>query len=397
MIQNKNTMNLVEEINNLIFKNRKKIDDWLYHKELKNMPIYSSVDIRNSGFKISPVDTNLFPSGFNNISDKSSKIATSQFTKFFKKEFPSAKKIAVIMENYTKNIHYWEHAKVLLNILENCGLDVRLVVLQSALIPVINNIDLGVEVFKAEKRNDSLIIDKDWSPDVILLNNDLTAKVPEEINGIKNPILPNLKYGWHGRKKNHHNETYNNLLEQFCTEFKIDPWLLSTYSAKCDNIRFKRKEGLSHIAENVNNIIVKIQQKYDEYQIKDIPYVFIKADRGTFGLGIFAVKEGAEVLNINKKLRHSLDTIKYMVVNSEVIIQEGISTIERFQDYPAENVIYLVNGSVVGNFIRYNVNKGIDNNLNSKGMFFAKTTILPTLSEMLISRLASIAVSYEKI
>ena len=32
----------------------------------RTVPFYSSVDLRNSGFKLAPVDTNLFPGGFNN-------------------------------------------------------------------------------------------------------------------------------------------------------------------------------------------------------------------------------------------------------------------------------------------------------------------------------------------
>ena len=30
-------------------------------------PFYSSTDLRNAGFKLAPVDTNLFPGGFNNL------------------------------------------------------------------------------------------------------------------------------------------------------------------------------------------------------------------------------------------------------------------------------------------------------------------------------------------
>ena len=30
-------------------------------------PFYCSVDLRNSGFKLAPVDTNLYPGGFNNL------------------------------------------------------------------------------------------------------------------------------------------------------------------------------------------------------------------------------------------------------------------------------------------------------------------------------------------
>ena len=30
-------------------------------------PFYASVDLRNAGYKLAPVDTNLFPAGFNNL------------------------------------------------------------------------------------------------------------------------------------------------------------------------------------------------------------------------------------------------------------------------------------------------------------------------------------------
>ena len=36
---------------------------WLNHQA----PFYASVDLRNAGFKLAPVDTNLFPGGFNNL------------------------------------------------------------------------------------------------------------------------------------------------------------------------------------------------------------------------------------------------------------------------------------------------------------------------------------------
>lgn len=36
---------------------------WQHH----TVPFYCSVDLRNSGFKLAPVDTNLFPGGFNNL------------------------------------------------------------------------------------------------------------------------------------------------------------------------------------------------------------------------------------------------------------------------------------------------------------------------------------------
>ena len=39
-------------------------------------PFYSSVDVRNAGFKLAPVDTNLFPGGFNNLAEEMFPLAT---------------------------------------------------------------------------------------------------------------------------------------------------------------------------------------------------------------------------------------------------------------------------------------------------------------------------------
>jgi glutamate--cysteine ligase len=109
-----------------------------------------------------------------------------------------------------------------------------------------------------------------------------------------------------------------------------------------------------------------------------------------------SVKTGGEIINLNKKLRHSLNTIKDNVINSEVIIQEGIPTIEKVENYPAESIIYLVGAKVIGKFMRYNTVKGIDNNLNSKGMLFTQNSEISP-SELLLSKLATIAVAYETI
>src|SRR4051812_37323899 len=44
------------------------IEHWLRGQwQEHESPFYCSVDLRNSGFKIAPVDTNLFPGGFNNL------------------------------------------------------------------------------------------------------------------------------------------------------------------------------------------------------------------------------------------------------------------------------------------------------------------------------------------
>jgi len=388
----KNEINsYIDDLDNFILKNEKLIETWIKTKELKDTPLYSSIDIRNSGFKISPIDTNLFPSGFNNISKQGLQKATQYFLQYFSKFFPDANKIALVSEQFTRNVNYYENIKFLLKALQDTNLEVRVLIMGEESIDV-----EGLTFFQFQKQNSVIVTNDNWSPDLIVLNNDLTEKIPEKLTALSIPILPNLKYGWHSRRKCSHYKAYNDLIDLFCIEFKIDPWLISTYYSKCINVNFKKKEGLQCIAQKIDKLIVEIQKKYDEYQIKREPVVFIKPNNGTFGRGVMSVKSGDEIINLNKKMRHSLNTIKDNVINSEVVIQEGIPTIERVEDYPAESIIYLVGAKVIGKFMRYNTVKGVDNNLNSSGMLFAKNLEISP-SELLLSKLATIAVSYEKI
>ena len=55
----------LENLERVILNNQTAIESWFRNtwREVR-VPFYASVDIRNAGYKIAPVDTNLFPSGF---------------------------------------------------------------------------------------------------------------------------------------------------------------------------------------------------------------------------------------------------------------------------------------------------------------------------------------------
>lgn len=114
----------------------------------------------------------------------------------------------------------------------------------------------------------------------------------------------------------------------------------------------------------------KIRKKYDEYNIKQEPYVFVKADSGTFGMGIMTARSGEEIYEINKKIRNKMSHIKEGVENTNLIIQEGVPSIDVSDNHPAEPVIYFMNGKSIGCFMRYNETKDNLSNLNSHGMKF---------------------------
>jgi len=59
-------------------------------------PFYCSVDLRNAGFKLAPVDTNLFPGGFNNLPQEVLPLAVQAAMASIEKYCPDAKNLLVI-------------------------------------------------------------------------------------------------------------------------------------------------------------------------------------------------------------------------------------------------------------------------------------------------------------
>ncbi|HEX7402669.1 MAG TPA: glutamate--cysteine ligase, partial [Usitatibacter sp.] len=58
----------LQELERTVLGERPEIERWFRTQWLEHdVPFYASVDLRNSGFKLAPVDTNLFPGGFNNL------------------------------------------------------------------------------------------------------------------------------------------------------------------------------------------------------------------------------------------------------------------------------------------------------------------------------------------
>lgn len=136
------------------------------------------------------------------------------------------------------------------------------------------------------------------------------------------------------------------------------------------NINFHEREGEEDLANKVEKLLKKIQQKYNEYHIKHDPYVVIKADAGTYGMGIMIAKHPDDVRSLNRKKRNKMSVIKEGNEVSEIIIQEGIHTEESINGAVTEPVVYMIDHFVIGGFYRVHTNKEKDENLNAPGMHF---------------------------
>ena len=157
------------------------------------------------------------------------------------------------------------------------------------------------------------------------------------------------------------------MAEEFARIAGIDPWVVNPAFSQCGKVNFAEKEGEDCLASNVEFVLGEVREKYAEYGITEQPFVIVKADAGTYGMGIMTVKSVDDVRNLNRKTRNKMATIKDSQPVHEVIIQEGVYTFESVDGAVAEPVVYMVDQFVVGGFYRVHTERGIDENLNSPG------------------------------
>jgi len=338
------------------------------------LPLYSSFDIRDSGYKASVVDSNIFPSGFNNLDLISRNYASKQFSNFLQL-ISRQKCILLIPENHTRNKNYYSSLNVLSQILTNGGFSTSFGFIGGGEGPNSRDVlDYEGNTLKIERlfRNENRICTKSFQDGIIVLNNDLSLNKPKILEQISQPVVPPISLGWYNRRKSTHFRYYNRFINELASVASFDPWLLKTFFTHVDGVDFKKKSSLDIVAEGVDNIIEKVAKKYAEYNISENPIVFIKNNSGTYGLGILTVSSGEEVLNLNSKKRKKMISGKQRTRINSVLIQEGIPTCYSENTHPSEPVIYNVGGESVGGFMRVNTIGDKDKNLNRKGMIFKK-------------------------
>ena len=390
--------------------------EWMEHTP----PFYSSVDIRNAGFKLSPVDTNLYPGGWNNLSAPMLPLVVQATQAAIEKICPEARNLLLIPENHTRNTFYLSNIAQLVRIFRMAGLNVRV----GSINPEIKEpteIQLpdygmggGSVLLEPVVRSERRIGLKDFDPCTVLLNNDLSAGVPGILEDLhEQHLLPPLHAGWHVRSKSTHFACYEEVSKRFGKMLGIDPWLINPMFSQCGEVNFADGAGIECLRSNADALLGKIRRKYKEYGIQEKPFVIIKADNGTYGMGIMTVRDVADLDVLIRKTRNKMSVIKDGQSVSNVIIQEGVLTNERINEAVAEPVVYMMDRYVVGGFYRVHAERGVDENLNAPGaqfvpLAFDESTRLtepgvkagasaPNRFYMygVIARLAMLAASYE--
>ena len=393
------------------------IEHWLRGQWQEHTPpFYSSCDLRNSGFKLAPVDTNLFPGGFNNLNPAFLPLCVQAAMSAIEKFCPDARSLLLIPENHTRNQFYLQNVAQIAAILKQTGLTVRLGSLNPEITrPTTVELPNGQSLLLEPLVRTPYRLGLDgFDPCAILLNNDLSAGIPDVLKDLHEQyLLPPLHAGWAVRRKSQHFKYYEEAAKKFSKLLGMDPWLINPMHAECDEVDFQEGTGQECLQSQVDTLLGKVRRKYKEYGINEKPFVVVKADNGTYGMGIMTVRDAKELDELSRRTRNKMSVVKDGQPVSQVIIQEGVPTYERMNEAVAEPVVYMIDRYVVGGFYRVHAERGVDENLNAPGssfvpLAFAEPTQLPRPGVKpgvsapnrfymygVIARLAMLAASYE--
>ena len=386
--------------------------EWMEHTP----PLYCAVDIRNAGFKLAPVDTNLYPDGWHNLSPDTLPLAVQAAQAAIEKICPEARNLLIVPENGKHSSFYLASLQRLQEVFRMAGLNVRLGSIDPALkrstsLALPDGEKLTLEPAQRTRFRLGL---KHFDPCTILLNNDLSAGAPGILEDLPEQyLLPPLQAGWSVRRKSRHFQCYDEVSKRFGKLLGVDPWLINPLFATCGEIDLHAPDGGECLRTHVDALLTKVRRKYKEYGIADKPFVVVKADQGTRGMGIMTVRDVKDLAALQQPARKADKGAAPDIPRGEVIIQEGVLTNERVHDAVAEPVVYMIDRYVVGGFYRIHAERGVDENLNAPGarfvpLPFAGNAHLPRPGAKgearppnrfymygVIARLAMVAASYE--
>lgn len=350
------------------------IEAWFREKwQQTPAPITSSVDLRHAGFKLAPVDTNLFPAGFNNLNRDFLPLCVQAAQSAMVDFLPTCRQILILPESHTRNKFYLQSLSVLRNIFVQAGYVVRIGSLDPSLTSNMEIVTDTGESLTIEplKRSGNRVGLADFDPCLLLLNNDLSSGVPEILNNLEQSIIPTAKLGWNDRLKSSHFNFFDEVAEEFASVVNMDSWLINPYFTAVEGVDFMAQEGLENLAVRTDELLATIKDKYETFGITDKPFVVIKADNGTYGMSVMMVSDGDELRQLNRKQRTKMSASKGSRKVDRVILQEGVYTFETMPNGAvAEPVVYMIGQFVVGGFYRVHQGRAKDENLNAPGMHF---------------------------
>ena len=362
---------VIHNLTQRLEEKRSEIKKWMQEKRTEiPIPIYGSVDIRDSGWKVAVVDSNHFPAGFNNVSKNDESRLSSLLKSHILRLNEDCSWVHLYPESHTRNKGYVENVKTIKRLIEGAGYKCTVGSPELRAFGSLDGLTGPLMLDKVSLVDEALVVDNE-TPDLIMLNNDLTEGIMPGLSSSQ--VIPPTHMGWQRRRKSEHYECLKSYIEEIAKILGVDSWHLMADWFVSEDKCLEKETCREMLAAEVDEFLANLKARYLKMGVERDPVAFIKNDRGTYGLGIMSVSSGEELLNLSNRKFKRLMYSKGGVDVENFLIQEGIPTcLKTPEGHPVEPVVYLVDGEAASWFYRINSKKGDLENLNSPSAQFVK-------------------------
>jgi glutamate--cysteine ligase len=355
----------INELEQRILESMPVIERWFRLEWMEHTPLfYSSVDVRNAGFKLAPVETDLHPGGWHNLTPQMLPLAVQAAMAAIEKICPEARNLLLVPENHVRNTFYASNLARLQQVFNMAGLHVRVGCISPDVtdafeVALPDGESLAIEpVIRSPKRLGL----KNFDPCTVLLNNTLASGVPGVLEDLHEQyLLPPLHAAASVRRKSNHLKAYEEVAKRFAKLLGMDPWLITPAHAVCGGVNLAAGQGMDLVQAQVEAVLAKTRRKYKEYGIQEKPFVVLKTDGHSGGVLPITLRDAKDL----EALTH-----KTGLPVGDLLVQEGVLTHERINDAVAEPVVYMMDRYVVGGFYRVHAERGVEEHLNAPGAHF---------------------------
>ena len=362
---------VIHNLTQRLEEKRSEIKKWMQEKRTEiPIPIYGSVDIRDSGWKVAVVDSNHFPAGFNNVSKNDESRLSSLLKSHILRLNEDCSWVHLYPESHTRNKGYVENVKTIKRLIEGAGYKCTVGSPELRAFGSLDGLTGPLMLDKVSLVDEALVVDNE-TPDLIMLNNDLTEGILPGLSSSQ--VIPPTHMGWQRRRKSEHYECLKSYIEEIAKILGVDSWHIMADWFVSEDKCLEKETCREMLAAEVDEFLANLKARYLKMGVERDPVAFIKNDRGTYGLGIMSVSSGEELLNLSNRKFKRLMYSKGGVDVENFLIQEGIPTcLKTPEGHPVEPVVYLVDGEAASWFYRINSKKGDLENLNSPSAQFVK-------------------------
>ena len=320
-------------------------------------PFYFSADLHNTGFKLAPVDSSLFPNGFNHLPAEMQPLAVQAAMAAIDRYCPDAKNILLIPENNPQDDNYPQNLLHLIRLLQMAGLNLQLGhVGQAGDPPTEIALPDGTVLTAAPllrihaNRRVGL---PNYNPCAILLNNDLSKGPPEILQDLhEQTLLPPLHSGSAIRKQSNHFSAYRDVARRFARAIDIDPWIISSLFRQLHAVDIASKDGKEHLARSVGQVLNRILQKHKKYNIDEKPFVTIRIETMSGEPYLIHASDAHEIADITLAGPDDSPAAGEKARIADVFIQECVRSREKMDEAVAEPTVYMIDRYVIGGFYR---------------------------------------------